>query len=125
MKLRIIRVGLALAGNALGLWIAALLLDGMDISGAAFVIAVLLFTVLAALLEPALSLAAEKTVEVLQGATTLIATALALLLTAWISDGLSIDGIGTWILATVIVWLATATIGVALAKIVLGRVGKD
>ncbi len=120
MRLRLIRVGLALAGNALGLLIASLLLsDDMSISGAAFVLAVVIFSVLTLVLEPLVSKLAEKYVEVLSGGSALISTALSLLLTAWISDGLSIDGAGTWLLATVIVWLATALVGVVLARFFL------
>ena len=32
---------------------------------------------------------------------------MSLIVTDWISDGLTIDGTGTWIAATVIVWLAS------------------
>jgi uncharacterized membrane protein YvlD (DUF360 family) len=118
MKLRLIRIGLVLAGNALGLWITSLLLDDdMSISGTAFIIAVVIFTVLTLVLEPIVSRLTEKYVDILSGGTALITTALALILTAWISDGLSIDGIGTWLLATVIVWLVTAILGVVLVRL--------
>jgi uncharacterized membrane protein YvlD (DUF360 family) len=40
------------------------------------------------------------------GATALIATLVSLLVTDLISDGFSISGVGTWIAAAVIVWLA-------------------
>jgi hypothetical protein len=40
------------------------------------------------------------------GAVALIATLISLILTELISDGFSIDGVGTWIAAAVIVWLA-------------------
>jgi len=120
MKLRLIRLGLVLVGNALGLWITSLLLDDdMSISGAAFVIAVVIFTVLTLVLEPIVSRLTERYVDVLSGGTALITTALALILTAWISDGLSIDGLGTWLLATVIVWLVTAILGVVLVRLVV------
>jgi putative membrane protein len=36
----------------------------------------------------------------------LIATFASLIITVLVSDGLSIDGVGTWIAATVIVWVA-------------------
>jgi len=118
MKLRLIRIGLILLGNALGLWIASLLLDDdMSVSGTAFVIAVVIFTVLLIVLEPLISRLTEKYVDVLSGGTALIATGLALALTDWISDGLSIDGFGTWLLATIIVWLAAAILGVVLVKL--------
>ena len=118
MKLRLIRIGLTLLGNALGLWIASLLLDDdMSVSSAAFVLAVVIFTVLILVLEPLVSRLAEKYVDVLSGGSALIATGLALALTDWISDGLSISGIGTWLLATIIVWLAAALLGVVLTRL--------
>lgn len=43
----------------------------------------------------------------LAGLASLLATFVALLVTDLVSDGLDIEGIGTWIGATLIVWLAT------------------
>jgi hypothetical protein len=40
------------------------------------------------------------------GGVALIATFVSLLITDLVSDGLNIEGVGTWIAATVIVWLA-------------------
>jgi len=113
------RLALAVAGNAIGLWLAALLLDDMDIDGVSFVVAVLIFTVLFAVLEPLIQKQALKNVEALQGSSALITTLVALILTDLISDGLSVSGVGTWILATVIVWLGTIVAGVLLARFVL------
>jgi len=117
MKLRMIRLGLLLVGNAIGLWIASLILDDdMRLSGLAFVLAVAIFTVLVAILVPLVSKAAERWADFLSGASALIATGLALLLTSLFSDGLSIDGIGTWVLATLIVWAAAAIVGIVLVR---------
>ena len=119
------RLVLALAGNAIGLWLAALLLDDMEIDGAAFVVAVLIFSVLFALLEPLIQKQALKNAEALQGSSALITTLVALIVTNLISDGLSISGLGTWILATVIVWLGTIIAGVLLARFVLKQAADD
>ena len=119
------RLVLALAGNAIGLWLAALLLDDMEIDGAAFVIAVLIFSVLFAVLEPLIQKQALKNAEALQGSSALITTLVALIVTNLISDGLSISGLGTWILATVIVWLGTIIAGVLLARFVLKQAAED
>ncbi|MDG2232911.1 MAG: phage holin family protein [Ilumatobacter sp.] len=117
MKFRMIRLGLLLAGNAIGLWIASLILDeDMQLSGLAFLLAVAIFTVFVAVLEPLVSKAADRWADFLGGASALIATGLALVLTNWLSDGLSIDGIGTWLLATLIVWAAAAIVGVVLVR---------
>lgn len=125
MQLRLVRIGLALAGSALGLWIAALLLDNVSISGAAFLLAVVIFTVLMVVLSPIVGKLAEKYADSVRGLSALVSTAIALIVTALVSDGLSIDGIGAWVLATLIVWLSILVIGVILAKLVLGRYEKD
>jgi putative membrane protein len=122
MKLRLIRIGLVLVGNALGLLITSLILDDdMSISGSAFLIAVVIFTVLMLVLDPLVSRLAERHADSLAGGSALVSTALALVLTDWISDGLSIDGIGTWLLATFLVWIVTAIVGVVLGRLVLAR----
>lgn len=120
MKLRMMRVGLALGGNALGLLVAAILLgDNMDINGAAFVLAVVIFTVLEVVLSPLIARTADRFIDVLSGGSALISTGLALAITDWISDGLSFDGVGGWLLATIIVWLLTAVIAFVLARVFL------
>jgi putative membrane protein len=119
MTRTLVRIGLSLAGNAIGLLVASLLLDKMDVSGAAFLIAVVIFTVLTVVIEPLIVKLTSSKAEALEGASALITTLLALIITALLSDGLSIDGAGTWILATVIVWIVTLIAGVVLARLVL------
>jgi len=48
----LIRVGVALLGAAIGLIVAAAVLEDMTLDGAAFVIAIVIFAVLTAVLEP-------------------------------------------------------------------------
>ncbi len=119
MKRRATRVGLTLAGNAIGLILAAVLLNDMTLDGVAFVVALVIFTVLTVVLDPLVHRLAGRFVEPLAGASALIATAASLLLTSWISDGLSISGAATWVLATVIVWLSAAILGVVLVRAVI------
>ncbi len=59
----------ALAGNAIGLIVAAALLDGMEISGAAFVLAVVIFTAVDIVIQPFLTQMAVRSVAALRGAT--------------------------------------------------------
>ena len=119
MARSLIRIGLLLAGNAIGLLLAAIILDKMNVDGPAFVIAVVLFTVLTAVLEPFVSKHTEERSALLRSASALITTFLALLITVVISDGLSIDGTLTWVLATVLVWLLTMIAGVILVKLLM------
>ena len=102
----LIRVGIHLSANAIGLIVAAVVLSGMTITGAAFVIAVLIFTVVEVVAAPLVTKIALRSVPTLRGGVALVTTLLGLLVTTWLSSGLRISGATTWVLATVIVWLA-------------------
>ena len=117
----LIRLGLTLAGNALGLWIASMLLDKMSLSASGFIIAVVIFTVLTIVLQPLITKMAMKNAEALQGSSALVSTFVALVITALVSDSLNIDGVTTWIFATVIVWLITMVAGVLLPILFLKK----
>lgn len=91
---------------AVGLIVAAAILEDMTIDGAAFIVAVLIFVVVDALTSPFLTKVAMKNQSALLGAVALVSTLVALIVTAAVSDGLSITGATTWILAALIVWLA-------------------
>lgn len=102
----IVRTVVALLANAVGLIVAASVLDGMELDFGGFVLAVIVFTVVFALMQPFLGVQLRRVGPAALGGVALIATFIALLLTDLLTDGLSIDGVGTWIAATVIVWLA-------------------
>jgi uncharacterized membrane protein YvlD (DUF360 family) len=102
----IVRTLVAVAANAIGLLVAAAVLDGFRLNASGFVLAVIIFTVVFALMQPFLISQMRGRAGRALGGVALIATFLALLITDLISDGLDIEGVGTWIAATVIVWLA-------------------
>ncbi len=102
----LVRTAVAVAANAVGLLVAAALLDGLHLNGGAFIVAVVIFTVAFALLQPFLFLQMRRRRLLALLAAPLLATLVALIVTDLVSDGLTIDGAGTWIAATVIVWLA-------------------
>jgi putative membrane protein len=110
----LIKVALAIAGNALGLLIADVLLDRMSLSASGFIVAVLVFTVIEVIAQPLVTKLARSRAEALEGGSALVSTLVALVLTALITDGLDISGIGTWLLATIIVWIVTLLAGVIL-----------
>ncbi len=121
----LIKVALAIAGNAIGLVVAAWLLDDMSLDAAGFIVAVLIFTVAEVVLQPLIRKIAVKNAEALQGGTALVTTFLALLITELVADGLEIEGAVTWLLATLIVWLITMLAGVILVKIFLKDVAEE
>jgi hypothetical protein len=105
----LIRTVILLAANAVGLIVANLVLDKMDLNASGFIIALVIFTVLVAVLTPFIAsvLRRNDSNSAALGGVALIATLAALIITDLVSDGLSISGVGTWIAATVIVWLAS------------------
>jgi uncharacterized membrane protein YvlD (DUF360 family) len=113
----LIKVGLTIAGNAIGLLVAAVLLDDVKLSGAAFILAVIIFTVAELVIEPFIEKMVTEHAERLRILTSLATTFLALVVTDLLSDGLDIEGAGTWVLATVIVWLGTLLAGVILLRL--------
>jgi uncharacterized membrane protein YvlD (DUF360 family) len=102
----VVRTLIAVAANAVGLLIAASVLDGMDIDVTSFIVAVVIFTIVVAVLTPFLAVQLRRLGNGAIGATALIATLVSLIITDLLSDGFTISGVGTWIAAAIIVWLA-------------------
>lgn len=113
-----------LGSAAIGLLVAASVLSGVHIDAVAFVLVVVLFAVLQALLSPFLSNVAQRSAPALVGGVGLITTFIALVITAAVSDGLSIDGAGTWLWATLIVWIVTM-LATLLLPVILVKTGVD
>ena len=103
----IVRTGIMLLANAIGLIVASLVLDGVDLNATGFLVAVVIFTVVLALMQPFLASQLRRRGSSALGGVALLATLAALIITDLISDGLSISGIGAWLAATVIVWAAS------------------
>ncbi len=105
----LVRTGILLAANAVGLLVANAVLDKMDLNASGFIIALVIFTVAVALLTPFLAstLRRNQSASAALGGVALIATLAALIITDLVSDGLSISGFGTWLAAAVIVWAAS------------------
>ena len=95
-----IRTLIAVVANAVGLIVAAAVLDGMHMSVGSFFLDIIIFTVVTALLQPFVA-AQFRRLAVFAG---LIAIFVALVITDLISDGLTINGLSTWVWATLIIW---------------------
>ncbi len=91
----------------MGLIVAAVVLDGMEVDAEGFIIAVAIYTVVLALMTPFMANQLRKNQSSALGGVSLIATLIALIITDLISDGFTIDGISTWVLAAAIVWAAS------------------
>jgi len=103
----LVRTGVLLLANAIGLLVAALVLDKMTVSASSFLIDVVIYTVIVALMTPFLANQLRRRQSSALGGVALIAALVSLILTDLLSDGFTISGIGTWIAATVIVWAAS------------------
>ena len=112
-------MAIAVVANAVGLLVAAAVLDDVHVNGGSFFVAVLIFTIVFALMQPFLvSQFRRGNNAAALGGVALIATLAALIVTDILSDGFSIDGVFAWIAATFIVWL-----GAVLAAFILPFLG--
>lgn len=115
----LLRVAVFLGSSAIGLLAAAWLVRGVSLSALGFIAAVAIFTVAQAILSPFFLKIASRYASAFLGGIGLVSTFVALLLASLLSNGLSISGIGSWIGATVVVWLVTAIATVVLPALVL------
>ena len=99
---------LGLAGNAVGLILAALILPddlfSVELFSLSFFWAVLIFAIVSAFFTMIVFKFLMRNAGSIVALTGLISTFLALLITSLISDGLTINGMG-WVWGTLIVWI--------------------
>jgi hypothetical protein len=112
---------LALIGNALGIIVAAAILDGMTLNAAALVLDVIIFTATFVIIRPLAVKTALRNSSTLAGGSALLATLVALIVTDVLADGLSISGVTTWLLATVIVWVVAVLAGILLPPVMFKK----
>jgi hypothetical protein len=115
----LLRVAVFLGSSAIGLLVAAWLVPGVSLSTWGFITAVVIFTVAQAILSPFFLKMASRYASAFIGGIGLVSTLAALLLASVFTHGLSIRGIGSWVAATVVVWLVTALATLLLPMLVL------
>ena len=94
----------ALIADAIGLLVAAALVDGVRIDPLGFVVAVLVFAVVDVLFQPLFRQMAFKRSPALLGSTALVATIVSFVVTATFTDGLSVSGGSAWFFGRLVVW---------------------
>jgi len=114
MSRRILSIVALLIGNAVGLLLAALLLDGFAIAPLSMIVVVVVFTLVQVIAEPLLTKVSEKNVPALKGGMALVVTFVGLLVTDMIASGLTVGGVSNLLAATLLVWL-----GALIAAIVI------
>lgn len=102
--------------NALALSAAAWLLDGISLSGGFFdvLLVALIFGLLNALLKPILLFFSLPFLIITLGLFAFVVNALVLMLTASLTDALSVSGFGAALLGSLVVSLVTLFLGSAL-----------
>ena len=74
-----------------------------------------------AILSPFIAKMASRYASAFLGGVGLVSTLIALFLASVLTHGLTIRGLGSWVSATVVVWLATAVATLVLPMLVIGR----
>lgn len=116
-----------MAAAAIGLFVADVLLGDLSVVyPIGFVTAALIFGVIQALLTPFFEKVTRENASVLTGGVGLFSALVALLITATISDSLSVTGLVGWFVSALVIWLASMAAGfllkVTVAKRVLGEI---
>ena len=104
-----IRFGMTLVGIVVGLLLSAALLDDFDVDAQGLVLATLLFWGIHLVVNfLALRVLIRQPSVALAGLLALVSTIIALVIVDVVLDGITIEGAATYVLATLIIWVATA-----------------
>jgi len=104
-----IRFGMSLVGIVFGLLLSAALLDDFDVDAEGLVLATLLFWGINLVINfLALRVLIRQPSVALAGLLALVSTVVALVIVDIVLDGITIEGATTYVLATLIIWVATA-----------------
>ena len=102
--------------NALALWVAAWLVDGITLSGAYgdVLVVALVFGILNALLKPILLFFSLPFLVLTLGLFALVVNGVLLMVTARLTEHLTVSGLGAAILGSIVISLVTMVLGKAL-----------
>lgn len=104
--------------NAAAILFAAIILGpGFEIGFLGFLMAVVIFTAVQAIARPVLEKLAAKNLPQIMGSLALITVFLGLWITDMAVSSMSIDGLSNWLAATLIVWLVSLIVEIALPHI--------
>ncbi len=117
----LLRAAIFLGSAAIGLLVAAWLVPGVSVSAWGFITAVVIFSVAQAILSPFFLKMASRYATAFLGGIGLVSTLAALILASVLTHGLTIRGIGSWVFATIVVWLVTALATLLLPVLIIKR----
>lgn len=104
----LVRALVYFGSSAIGLLVADWILDDMSLTASGFLITVAIFALAQTILTPFIFKVVRRNANAFIGGIGILSTLVALMVAHLIGDSLSITGIGTWFLAAVVVWFASA-----------------
>ena len=110
----VISIAAYLIANAVGLFVATLLLPDFNIDFTSFVVAVLIFSAFQTIAGPLITKLSLKQVPQLFGGVAIVVTLAGLLVTDLIMPGMETGGIANLLAATLIVWFGSLIAAVLL-----------
>jgi len=96
-----------LIANAIGLLVATVVLAGFRIDFVSFLLVVIIFSVVQAVLAPIISKIASRHAPQLLGGIALVTIFVVLGITDLLMTGMHIGGIANWLAATLLVWIGS------------------
>ncbi|AGB23850.1 hypothetical protein Mycsm_03562 [Mycobacterium sp. JS623] len=113
------RALLLLASWATGLLLATWIVPGVSSSIPGFIVAMVVFAVLQAILSLSILKLPHRYASLLLGATGLALTTVALILASTLTHGLIIEGMESWLATIVVVWLVTTIGAITLPELLI------
>jgi hypothetical protein len=111
----LVRAVVFIVSAAVGLLVAAAVVDGVSVGASGLIATVVVFAVIQSVLGPFIAKVTARNAPAFLGGVGLISTFVALLAATAVTESLTITGGAvTWLAATVVVWLATALATLAL-----------
>lgn len=118
----LVNTAVFMTAAAIGLVVADIVLDSLSVSyPIGFVEASLLFGLLSAVLAPAFDKVARDNSTILTAGVGFFTALVSLFLTATLLGQLTVDGLTTWLVAALIIWLASMAAGFILKVTVAKR----
>lgn len=122
----LINLGVYFVSALIGIIVADIIFAGFQVEvGVSYLIVAGIFAIIQAVLSPLVRNLTERKAGAFMGGVGLLSTFVALFLTSLISGYIDIDGIGTWLGATVVVWLFGALAAFLLPILVVKRIVKE
>lgn len=116
---------LYLLANAVGLLVAALVVPGFTVRPIGFVVSVLFLSAVEIILGPFVLKMSLTYLPAVRGGVALVTTFIGLLLTSWLTDGLTITGLTAWLVAPFVVWVAVLLAAILLPMVLFKKILSD